>query len=215
MPENSKLINWSQRELIIDFLAKTWQPLLRSESLSGKCTKLHTVPESNKRDHTLRSLYSIIACLCHIYVGVVLCHIPFVVNRTINTAPTERLQQHPLLFTTNRTNRTFFLWSLHLAQPSHLGHSTILLQSGSPSGKCAKLAVSNNRDNTPRPLYYCLFVAHTVYMGVVLCAHLVRGESHIQHNASGKVATPLKLEGQSRALKMRTKKDVVKTRSEK
>ena len=54
-------------------------------------------------------------------------HIPFVVNRTFNVTPTERLQQHPLLFTTKRTDRTFFLWSLHLARPSHPGHSTILL----------------------------------------------------------------------------------------
>jgi len=36
-------------------------------------------------------------------------HIPFVVNHTINTTPPERLQQHPLLFTANHTDRTFFL----------------------------------------------------------------------------------------------------------
>jgi len=36
-------------------------------------------------------------------------HIPFVVNHTINAALSERLQQHPLLFTTNRTDRTFFV----------------------------------------------------------------------------------------------------------
>jgi len=32
---------------------------------------------------------------------------------------------NPLLFTTNRTDPKFFLWRLHLAWPSHPGHSTI------------------------------------------------------------------------------------------
>jgi len=36
-------------------------------------------------------------------------HIPYVVNRTSNATPAERLQQQPLLFTTNRTNHKFFL----------------------------------------------------------------------------------------------------------
>jgi len=53
--------------------------------------------------------------------------IPFVVNHTINATPPEMLQQHPLPFTTNRTDCTFFLWRLHPARPSHPGHSTILL----------------------------------------------------------------------------------------
>ena len=37
-------------------------------------------------------------------------------------------------------------------------------------------------------LYYCLFMPH-IYMGIVLRAHPVRGESHIQRNAKGEVAT--------------------------
>ena len=45
------------------------------------------------------------------------------VHHTFNAAPCERLQQHPLRFTTNRT--MFFLWRLHLARP---GHRTILLR---------------------------------------------------------------------------------------
>jgi len=51
-----------------------------------------------------------------------------------------------------------------------------------PSGMCAKLrtvAASNNR-------YHCLFAPHIC--GVVLRAHPVRGESHIQRNANGVVA---------------------------
>ena len=114
-------------------------------------------------------------------------HIPFVVNRTFNATPTGSLQQHPFLFTTNHTNRTFFLWSVHLARPSHPGHSTILLQSESPSSKCAKLctvAASNNRDHSFIACSCC------IYMGVILCGHPIRGESHVQRNANWEVATP-------------------------
>jgi len=53
------------------------------------------------------------------YIGVILrAHLVHgeSVNRTFNATPTERLQQHPLLFTTNHTiDRTFFLWhDLHI-----------------------------------------------------------------------------------------------------
>jgi len=83
------------------------------------------------------------------------------VNHTFNTTSTERLQQHSFLFRANCTDRTFFLWRLYLAWPSHHhGHSTILLRSESQSGKCAKLhtmAASNNRDYHPtRSLIACL-----------------------------------------------------------
>jgi len=40
------------------------------------------------RDH------SIIACSRHIYMVLFFAHIPFVVNRTFNATPTERLQQY-------------------------------------------------------------------------------------------------------------------------
>jgi len=49
------------------------------------------------------------------------------------------------------------------------------------------LHVSIGRAYTPRSLCYCLFAP--LYMGVVLCAHSVRGEPRIQRNASGEVAT--------------------------
>ena len=39
-------------------------------------------------------------------------------DHTFNAKPTERLQQHPLVFAMNRTYCTFFLWRLHLAPPS-------------------------------------------------------------------------------------------------
>ena len=59
-----------------------------------------------------------------------------------------------------QTNRTFFVWRLTLARPSHPSHSTILLRSEIPSGMCAKLrtvAASNNRVHMPWSFYYCLF----------------------------------------------------------
>ena len=60
------------------------------------------------RDYTPRSLYY---CLFapHICMVLFFTHIPFVVNNTNSATPPERLQQHPLLFTTNRTDRTFFV----------------------------------------------------------------------------------------------------------
>jgi len=67
---------------------------------------------------------------------------------------------------------------------------TILLRSESQSGKCTKLrtvAASNNRDHAPRSLYYCLFAPH-IY-GAIFRAPPVRGESHIQCNATREVAT--------------------------
>jgi len=112
--------------------------VLRSEIPSGICAKLRTEPARNNRVHMPWSLYY---CLFAPRICIVLffTHIPFVVNHTINATPPERLQQHPLLFTTNRTDRTFFVWKLNSARPSHPGHSTILLQSEIRRGICAKL----------------------------------------------------------------------------
>jgi len=105
--------------------------------------------------------HSIITCSCHIYTGVVLrahlvrgeSHIQYNANREIAATP--------LFFATNHTDHMFFLWRLHLVPPSHPGHSTILLRSESPSGKCTKfytVAASINKDRLPQSLYYCLFV---------------------------------------------------------
>jgi len=93
-----------------------------------------------------------------------------------------------------------------------IGVHLIVLRSESPSGKWAKLhtvAASSNRDHMPWSLFaYASCYVHMlvsakitrhdhsviacsrhIYMGVVLRAHLVRGESHIQRNANGEVAT--------------------------
>jgi len=60
----------------------------------------------------------------------------------------------------------------------------------SPSGIRAKLrtvAASNNRVHTTWSLCYCLF-APRIYI-IVIRPYPVRGESHIQRNATGEVAT--------------------------
>ena len=121
----------------------------------------HCGSKQQQRWHAMITLLLLVHAM---YIWVLFfAHIPFMMSRTFNTMPTERLQQHPLLLTTNHSDRTFFLWRLHLVRPSHPGHSTILLWSESPSSKCAKLhivAASNNRDNIPWSLYYCMFTPH-------------------------------------------------------
>ena len=119
-------------------------------------------------------------------------HIQFVVNRTFNATPLERLQQHPLLFTMNCSDRMFFSWSLDLAQPLNPAYSTTFMRSESPSSKCAKLhtvAASSNRYHEAQSLYYCLFAPH-IY---AYCSSRISrcGEAHIQCNANGEIATVL------------------------
>ena len=107
--------------------------LMRSEIPSGMCAKLRTAAASNNRDHA-RNLPSrtliIMFNRSHVNIGRALAratstmalfftHIPFVVNHTINATPPERLQEHPLLFPTNHTDRTFFVWRLNSARPPH------------------------------------------------------------------------------------------------
>jgi len=134
--------------------------------------------------------HSIVACLHHIYMVLFFVHIPFMVNCAFRTTPVERLQQHPLLFKRTTLIARYFVWRLHPARSSHPGHRTILLQSESLSGMCAKLrtvAASNNRVHPTRSLYYCLFAPHNM---VLFFMHIpFRCEPHIQRNASGEVAT--------------------------
>ena len=97
------------------------------------------------------------ACSLHAYIFLFFTHILFVVNHTINATSPERLQQHPLLFATNCTDRAFFVWRLNSARPSHPGHSSILMRSEIPSGMCAKLrtmAASNIRDHASQSLLF-------------------------------------------------------------
>ena len=164
--------------------------VLWSERSNGKCAKLHTVTASNNRDHQTRSLYY---CLFapHIY-GCCSSH----TSRTwwiaqSTQTPTESFQQHPLLFTTNRTDPTFFFEGCSWHHLHILVTAPLCLQSESPNGKCTRLhnmTAGNNRDHTSCSFILCLFVPH-IYVGVVFHAHLVCGESHIQHSANREVVT--------------------------
>ena len=132
---------------------KSWAAYAQSFALWQQATI-----EITRQDH------SIIACSRHIDINILCVHpVNGLVNHTFNAMPLERLQQHPLLFTMNRTDRVF-LWRLHTARPPHSGHSTILLRSEILSGICAKLctvATINNRDHLTRSLYFCMFAPHS------------------------------------------------------
>jgi len=139
--------------------------------------------EFTPRDH------SIIACSRHICILLFFAHIPFVVNHTINATPQERLQQHPLLFTMNRTDRTFFCVKAELSTTctSWLQHHFIAI--GKAQGACVQSFAPWQEVTRvhARDHYYCLFAPH-VYI-IVLRAHPVCGESHNQCNVTREVAT--------------------------
>ena len=97
--------------------------LLRSETRAA-CVQSFALWQQATIEIMRRNL-SFIACSRHAYVLLVFTHIPFVGNLTNYAMPPERLQQHPILFTTNHTDRTFFVWRLNSARPPHPGHSTI------------------------------------------------------------------------------------------
>jgi len=82
--------------------------LLRLESPSGKCAKLHTVAANNNRDHMPRSLYYCLFALCK--KGV------FLRAHSVHGEPRISAQRQqsgcnniPSFFPTNHTDRTFFL----------------------------------------------------------------------------------------------------------
>jgi len=144
-----------------------------------------------KRNFWLTKFMTSHYCLLapHICI-VVLCAHPVRGESHIQRKATGEIATTFTHSTTNRTERTFLLWRLNPARPPHSGHSTILLRSESPSGICAKVrivAAGNNRFHMPWSLCYCLLAPHICI--VVLCAHPVRGESHIQRNATREVAT--------------------------
>jgi len=131
-----------------------------------------------------------IACSRKIYYGVILHAHPVRDESHINTTPPERLQQHPLLFTTNHTDRMFFVPRLNSARPPHPGHSTILLQLETRVA-CAQSFTPWQQATIEIIFAISLTIAcsHYIYYGVILRAHPVRDESHNQRNATREVAT--------------------------
>jgi len=97
--------------------------------------------------------HSIIACLCHIYIYLLFfAHVPFVVNHTINAAPTKRLQQHPLLFTRTAPIARSFCEGFTQHDLHIVVTAPFCCDRKSPSGICAKfrtVAACNNRVHMP------------------------------------------------------------------
>jgi len=73
-----------------------------------------------------------------------------------------------------------------------------LLQSESPSGKCAKLHTLISAE-LPRHDHSIIACSRHIYMDVVLRAHSVRDEPRIQRNANGEVATDVESVSTSRS----------------
>jgi len=117
--------------------------LLRSESPSSMCTKLHTVAASNNRDHPARSLYY---CLFVPHI----CGV-FLRAHSVHGEPciSAQHQQSGCNITQQIKN-----WC---------ANQELVLRSEIPSGMCAKLrtvAASNNRDHAHNLSYYCLLTLH-------------------------------------------------------
>ena len=135
--------------------------------------------------------HPITACSRHVYILLFFSHIPFVVNHTFNATLPESLQQHPLPFYNepHRSHLLFVKASHGTTSTSWSQHYFVAIRKA-PNDMCAKLstvAARNNRVHVPQSLYYCLFAQHIRI--VVLRAHPVRGEPHIQRNATREVAT--------------------------
>ena len=108
----------------------------------------------------------IIACSPHLDIWVLLLFfvpIPFVVNCAFSACLPRGCNNNIPSFVQLTTTIAHFLWMLHLTWLSHPGHSTILLQLESPSGKHANLHIvtaSNKKDRMPWSLITCLCHLH-------------------------------------------------------
>jgi len=112
----SVLIAFTNYEIWINLI------LLRLESPSGMCTKLHTVAASNIE--IMCRNHSIIACSCHIYMGVILHAHPVGGESQIwhnangevaTTIPHlyNKLHQSHILFVKSAPGMTITSWSQH------------------------------------------------------------------------------------------------------
>jgi len=98
-------------------------------------------------------------------------------------------QHHPLLFRTNHTDRTFFVWRLTPHDLHILVTAPFCCDRKSRAAYAQSFAPWQQAtiEITRRDHYYCLFAPHTYIF--FLRAHPVRGESHNQRNTTGEVAT--------------------------
>ena len=71
-----------------------WRMYCCDRKSRAVCAKLRTVAASNNRVHMPWSLYYYLFAP-HICMVLFFTHNPFVVNRTFNATPPERLQQYP------------------------------------------------------------------------------------------------------------------------
>ena len=202
------------------FLCFSWQwrvqdflLLLRSESPSSMCTKLHTVAASNNRDHPTRSLYY---CLFvpHIY-GYYSSHtshswwithsmqhqprgcnnIPFFLQQTapITCSFCEVSTWHELHilvkapFCCDQKDWASSAKSFTLWQQATIEIMHCNHSVRMPVIMFNRSQVSIGRDFTPQSLYYCLFTPHINGCYFSHTSH--SWWSHIQHKANGEVAT--------------------------
>jgi len=115
------------------------------------------------------SYYCLLAL--HIYMVLFFTHIPFVVNQTINATPPERLQQHPLLFTTNRTDRTFFVWRLNSTFTSWSQHHFVAIGNPERHVRRASHRGSKQQQRSPDEITLLLLVRAT-YIMVLFFTHI-------------------------------------------
>jgi len=160
--------------------------VLWSVGPSGKCTKLHTVAASNNRYHPTRSLYYRLL-MPHMYG----CY-SSPTSRSwwiAHSTSTETLQQHPLL-TMNRTNHLFF------CEGSTYRGLHILVTAPFCCNRYAWAARAQNFTlwqqatiEITRQDHSIIACLRHIYIGVIVCAHPVHCESHIQCNINWEVAT--------------------------
>jgi len=155
--------------------------VLWSKSSNGKCATLHTVTSSNDRNH------SIIACSRHMYLCVALCAHPICGESHFQRNINWEIATTSAPFCSERTYRTFFLWMLYLAPPSHPVQSTTLLwlETGKPRWQVCKAShLQQATIEIPRRAHSISACLRPLYMGVVLHVPPVRGESHTEHNTN-------------------------------
>jgi len=165
--------------------------LLQSESPSGKCTKLHFVAVSNNRDQPTRSL-----CYC-----LFAPYIPgFYSSRTSRSWSIAHSTHRQLKGCNNMPSflqRTAPI--AHSFREGCIWHDLHVIMVTAPfccdrkaqaaSAQSFTLRQQATTEIITRRDHSLLVCATYEYMCVILHAHPVRGELHIQHNVNREVAT--------------------------